>query len=773
MQLKKWIAAAALVAAAVSCGRKQLAEPAIPVDRALEARVEKTLSGMSLDDKVGQMVQLTITNILDESLSKIDTAKLNTVIGTYRIGSILNVARNKSNPTAATADLVREMQRVSMRELGIPCLYGLDMIHGASYLDEGTFFPQEIGMAATFNRSLVEAMGTAIGYESRAALVPWVFSPVMDLGRNACWSRAWESWGEDPYLSGEMSRTLVLADQGEDPNHIDKEHVATSIKHYLAYGVPLSGKDRTPAYVPYNELRERYFHPFKESIKAGALTLMVNSASINGMPVHANREFLTVWLKEQLNWDGMIVTDWADVNNLFTRERIAEDKVHALALAVNAGIDMIMDPYDVSCCADLKKAVEDGLVPMSRIDDAVRRILRLKYRLNLFEEPVWDTEGYELYREDFIAAAREAAIESEVLLKNDDAILPISKGSRILLTGPCAHSMRTLGGGWSYTWQGSRVEEFTEGYNTVYEALSAKFGAANVRYVPGVTFKEDGKWYEENEPQIAAAVAAARSADVIVACVGENSYCESPGNLDDLTLSQNQRDLVKALHKTGKPIVLVLNEGRPRVINDIEPLAKAVVDVMLPSNFGGDALAELLSGDANFSGKLPFTYPKNVNDLHTYDYKVSELVKTMEGMYDYDARMDVQWRFGDGLSYTTFAYSDLAVDKAEFVSGDVLTFTVNVTNTGSVAGKESVLLFSSDLVASLVPDNRRLRAFDKVSLEPGETRTVTLSVPADDLAFVGYDGRWRLEEGDFRIAVGSEYIMVHCKDTRIWETPNQ
>ena len=764
------VAAAATLAAAVSCGKA--GKTAIPRDASLERKIDRTMAGMSLDDKIGQMVQLTITSILDESQERIDTNKLNTVIGTYRIGSILNVARNKSNPIAATADLVREMQRVSMRELGIPCLYGLDMIHGASYVDEGTLFPQEIGMAATFNRSLVEAMGTAIGYESRAALVPWVFSPVMDLGRNACWSRHWESWGEDPYLSGEMSRVLVLADQGEDPNHIDKEHVATSIKHYLAYGVPLSGKDRTPAYIPYNELRERYFHPFKESIEAGALTLMVNSASINGMPVHANRELLTGWLKEELGWDGMIITDWADVDNLYNRERVAEDKVHALALAVNAGIDMIMDPYDVGCCADLRKAVDDGLVPKSRIDDAVRRILRLKYRLNLFEEPTWDTSGYELYREDFIAAAKQAAIESEVLLKND-GVLPLLPGTRILVTGPCGDSMRSLGGGWTYTWQGSNVDEFAGDYNSIFEALLWKFGEPNVRYVAGVEFDESGKWYEEKEPDFAPVLATASWADVIVACVGENSYCETPGNLDDLTLSENQRNLVKALSKTGKPIVLVLNEGRPRIISDIEPLCEAVVDIMLPSNFGGDALASLLSGEENFSGKLPFTYPRAVNDLHTYDYKVSELVKTMEGMYDYDAKMDVQWRFGDGLSYTTFAYSDFFVDKSEFAAGDVLTFSVKVTNTGSVAGKESVLLFSSDLVASLVPDNRRLRAFDKIDLAPGESKVVELKVPADDLAFVGYDGRWRLEEGDFRITVGTEHLMVRCTRTKVWDTPNK
>ena len=769
MRFKTTIAAAAvIVAAAVSCGKSRTS---IPRDASLERKIDRTMAGMTLDDKVGQMVQLTITNILDESRERIDTQKLNTVIGTYRIGSILNVARNKSNPTAVTANLVREMQRVSMRELGIPCLYGLDMIHGASYLDEGTLFPQEIGMAATFNRDLVQAMGTAIGYESRAALVPWVFSPVMDLGRHPCWSRHWESWGEDPYLSGEMSRVLVLADQGEDPNHIDREHVATCIKHYMAYGVPLSGKDRTPAYLPYNELRERYFHPFKESIEAGALSLMVNSSSINGLPVHANRELLTGWLKEDLGWDGMIITDWADVDNLYKRERVAEDKVHALALAVNAGIDMIMDPYDVACCADLKKAVEDGLVPMSRIDDAVRRILRLKYRLNLFDEPTWDTSDYQLYREDFIAAAKAAAVESEVLLKNE-GLLPLLPGTRILVTGPCGDSKRTLGGGWTYTWQGKNVGEFTESYNSIFDALLWKYGEPNVRYVAGVEFNENGKWYEELEPDFAPVLATAAWADVIVACVGENSYCETPGNLDDLTLSENQRNLVKALYKTGKPIVLVLNEGRPRIVSDIEPLCRAVIDILLPSNFGGDALASLLIGEENFSGKLPFTYPRAVNDLHTYDYKVSELVKTMEGMYDYDARMDVQWRFGDGLSYTTFAYSDLTVDKSSFAPGDVLTFSVKVTNTGDEAGKESVLLFSSDLVASLVPDNRRLRAFEKIDLAPGESKVVELKVAANDLAFVGYDGRWRLEEGDFRISVGSEHVMVRCTKTKVWDTPN-
>ncbi|MBR4821921.1 MAG: glycoside hydrolase family 3 C-terminal domain-containing protein [Bacteroidales bacterium] len=722
----------------------------------IEADVEKTLKGMDLDAKIGQMVQLNIDLVTDDN--GLDEAKMESVFGRWKIGSILNVYKGQAQTREKTAELIAGIQEASMKYIGIPCIYGLDMIHGASYLSEGTFFPQEINIAATFDTKHAASMGSVMAYETKAALCPWIFSPVMDLGRDPRWPRLWESFGEDAYLQSVMAVAETKA--------IQEEGVATCLKHYMAYGAPFTGKDRTPAILTEQDMREKYFRPFKECIEAGALSVMVNSASINGVPTHANKTLLTGWLKEGLHWDGLIVTDWADVNNLFTREHVAADRKEALALAINAGIDMVMDPYDTLCCADLKAAVEEKLIPMSRIDDAVRRVLRLKYRLGLFDNPVWDVDGFDKYAsEEFAAVAKLAALESEVLLKNE-GVLPIKKGARILVTGPCANYMRSLNGGWSYTWQGSSDAAYVDRFNTIYEALSAKFGKDKVRYVPGVEFDE-AFWQAEKNINIAAAAAAARQVDVVVACLGENSYCETPGNIDDLNLSSNQKELLKAVAASGKPVVLVLNEGRPRIIGDVEPLAKAVVDVMLPGNYGADALADLLSGDANFCGKLPFTYPKHVNSLHTYDYKVSEQVGVMVGEYNYDAVMDVQWPFGTGLSYTSFEYSDLKCNKDSFKSADVLDFEITVKNVGEVAGKEAVLLYSSDLVASLVPDVRRLRAFSKVDLQPGESAVVKLSVPAEELAFVGQDGKWHLEKGAFRFAAGKCSLTLNCTETTI------
>ena len=679
-----------------------------------------------------------------------------------------------SRPRAITAEQIKKIQDITMDELGIPMIYGLDMIHGATYLDDATFYPQEVNLAATFDRSYANMMGKVIAYESRAAMTPWVFSPVMDLSRNPCWPRVWESWGEDPYLQSEMSVAETIGAQGHDPNHIGLENVAVSIKHYLGYGATASGKDRTPAYVAPDDLREKYFRPFKDCMQAGALTLMVNSASINGVPVHASHEYLTEWAKEQLGWDGLAVTDWADINNLYTREHIAANRVEAVAAGINAGIDMIMDPYDPEVCKDIITAVNEKLIPMSRIDDAVRRVLRLKARLGLFENPVWNVDHYDKFAcKGFPANAYEAAVESMVLLKNEDNVLPIQAGKKILVTGPNANSMRTLNGGWSYTWQGD-ADNFASHHNTILEALKNVYGEKNVSYVAGVNYDMTPMmWDKEINIDIDAAVRAARNADIIVACIGENSYCETPGNINDLNLSSNQKELVKRLAKTGKPIVMVLNEGRPRIINDIEPLAKAVVDIMLPGNYGGDALASLIAGKENFSGRLPFTYSKYVNSLHTYDYKVSENVQTMGGLYNYDATMDVQWPFGAGLSYTSFEYSDLkSVSPVQFNAGELLSFEVTVKNTGNVKGKESVLLFSSDIVASKVPDVKRLRQFTKVELNPGESKTVRLEFPAHELAFVGHDGKWRLEKGEFRIACGTESMMIVCTATKVWDTPN-
>lgn len=756
-----------------SCGAGQTSgSSAIPEDKAVENKVESVLKKMTLEEKVGQMIQLTAGAFCTDDL--VDTAKVRHLVKEYKIGSFLNTFGPTSRPRAVTAEQIKKIQDITMEELGIPMVYGLDMIHGASYLDDATFYPQEVNLAATFDRSYAEMMGKVIAYESRAAMTPWVFSPVMDLSRNPSWPRVWESWGEDPYLQSEMSVAEVIGAQGSDPNHIGLENVAVSIKHYLGYGAASTGKDRTPAYIAPDDLREKYFRPFKDCMQAGALTMMVNSASINSVPVHASHEYLTEWAKEQLKWDGMAVTDWADINNLYTREHIAADRKEAVALGINAGIDMIMDPYDPEVCKDIIAAVNEKMIPMSRIDDAVRRVLRLKVRLGLFENPVWNVDNYDKFAcKEFQNNSYDAAVESMVLLKNEDNVLPISAGKKILVVGPNANSMRTLNGGWSYTWQGD-ADKFASQYNTIFEALQKVYGEKNVSYVAGVNYNmASRKWDKETDIDINAAVRAARKSDIIVACIGENTYCETPGNINDLNLSSNQKELVRSLAKTGKPIVMVLNEGRPRIINDIEPLAKAVVDIMLPGNYGGDALASLISGKENFSGRLPFTYSKYVNSLHTYDYKVSENVQTMDGLYNYDATMDVQWPFGAGLSYTSFEYSGLkSISPVQFNADDMLTFEVTVKNTGSVKGKEAVLLFSSDIIASKVPDVKRLRQFTKVELNPGESKIVRLEIPAHELAFVGHDGKWRLEKGQFRIACGSESMMIDCTETKVWDTPN-
>ncbi len=754
----------------------QTAKPAIPRDEQLEAKVEKTLAKMTLDEKIGQMLELNldIMGAYDASGKwKLNETMLDTCISKYKVGSLLNAPGTRAATVEQWQEWIRLIQKKSMKHIGIPDVFGLDHNHGVTYTQGGTLFPQPINIAASFNTELARTGAQVTAYESRAANCPWVYNPVTDLGRDPRWSRIWESFGEDPIVNARMAEAEIMGYQGNDHNHLSRYNVATSLKHYMGYGAPFTGKDRTPAYIAPNVLREKYFEPFKAAVQAGALTIMVNSASINGVPVHASYEYLTQWLKKDLNWDGMIVTDWADINNLFTRERVAKDKKDAIRIAINAGIDMSMDPYSVEFCILLKQLVNEGKVSQERIDDAVRRILRLKYRIGLFDQPNTGGKGYEKFgSQEHADLALRSAEETEILLKNED-VLPLAKGKKILLTGPNANQMRCLNGGWSYTWQGSKAEDLAEKYNTIYEALCNKYGQENVILNQGVTYNEKGQYWEENEPQIEKAVAAAAQADVIIACVGENSYCETPGNLTDLWMSENQRNLVKALAKTGKPIVLVLNEGRPRLIADIEPLAKAIVHIMLPGNYGGDALANLLAGDANFSAKLPYTYPKEINSLANYDYKVSEEVGTMAGAYNYDAKVSLQWPFGYGLSYTTFEYANLKVDKANFTADDVLTVTVDVKNTGSRAGKESVLLYSSDLIASIVPDNKRLRCFTKISLEPGETKTVTFTLPAKDLAFVGADGRWTLEEGDFLLRVARLTAPTTCTKTKVWNTPNK
>ena len=822
--MKKTILSMTMICAATMM---QAQKPAIPRDAVLEAKIEKTLAKMTLDEKIGQMLELnldiigkmTVENakvdrekvrsvmqqygrseaeikdllkmtdqqIIDKlggfpvdiyqgdtkRVWKLNEQMLDTLISKWKVGSILNAPGTKAPTVAQWQQWIQLIQKKSMKYLGIPDIYGLDHNHGVTYTQGGTLFPQPINLGASFNTKLARRGAEITAYESRAANCPWVYNPVVDLSRDPRWPRVYESFGEDAIVNSKMVTAEIKGYQGDDNNHIDQYHVGTSTKHYFAYGAPWTGKDRTPAYLSPQMIREKYFEPFKAAALAGTLTMMVNSASVNGVPVHASYEYLTKWLKEDLQWDGFLVTDWADINNLFSREHVAKDKKDAIRIAINAGIDMSMDPYSVEFCILLKELVQEGKVKMSRIDDAVRRILRAKYRLGLFEKPNTGGKGFEKFGSaEFAAASLKAAEESEVLLKNEGNILPLAKGKKILLTGPNANQMRCLHGGWSYTWQGSKAEELSEKYNTIYEALCNKYGKENIILEQGVTYNENGAYYDENEPQIDKAVAAADKADVIIACIGENSYTETPGNLNDLWLSANQRNLVKALAKTGKPIVMVLNEGRPRLIADIEPLAKAVVDILIPGNYGGDALANLLAGDANFSAKMPYTYPREINSLNTYDYKVSEEVGTMAGAYNYDAKVSLQWPFGYGISYTTYEYSNLKVDKKQFTAADVLTVSVDVKNTGAKAGKEAVLLYSSDLVASIVPDNKRLRDFTKIELQPGEVKTVTFQLPAKNLAFVGADGKWTLEEGDFILKVGNQTVGTACTQTKIWDEPN-
>ena len=751
--------------------------PVIKSDPKIEAQVEQTLKKLTLEEKIGQMMEL-VTDLFGANdkngVFYIDEHKTDSILSRYKIGSILN-APNTCAPTAKQWEkYIAQIQKISMKRIGIPCVFGLDQNHGSTYTQGGTLFPQNINVAATFNREIARRSAEATAYETRAVSVPWTYSPTVDLGRDARWPRIWENFGEDCYLSSEMGKAMVYGFQGEDPNNIDQYHIATSMKHFMGYGVPWTGKDRTPAYISPADLREKHFAPFLAGLQAGALTVMVNSASVNGVPMHANKDILTGWLKEETGWDGVLITDWADINNLYTREMVAKDKKDALRIAINAGIDMIMEPYSCDACGYLVELVKEGKIPMSRIDDACRRVLRMKYRLDLFKNPTQKLKNYPKFGgEEFAKLALEGATESMVLLKNEGNILPLQHGKKILLTGPNANQMRCLNGGWSYTWQGHRADEFAGKYNTIYEAFCNEYGKENVILNQGVTYNEKGKYWEENEPQIQEAVAAAKDADVIVACIGENSYTETPGNLTDLWLSENQRNLVKALAQTGKPVILVLNEGRPRLIADIEPLAQGIINILIPGNMGGDALANLVSGKSNFSGKMPYTYPKEINSLANYDFKKSEEVGTMEGAYDYNAKITQQWGFGYGLSYTSYKYSNLKVSQSDFRHGDIIKVSVDVKNTGKVAGKESVLLFSSDLIASIVPDGRRLRAFDKVELQPGETKTMTFELKADDLAFVGWNGKWRLEEGDFKLMIADQSADIHCTDTYQWPTANR
>ncbi len=713
-----------------------------------EAKVKALLATMSLEDKCGEMTQLTIDMIsvgspynLTEP-HQIDKVKLKQVLVDLKVGSILN-AGGHAYSQKHWHEIMNSIQDIATKEKksGIPVLYGIDAIHGTNYTSDATLYPQQLGLAATWNPGLVTKLGKMTAYETRASAIPWTFSPVLDLGRDPRWPRFWEGFGEDPTLAGIMGAAMTEGYQGKDVSN--KYQVAACLKHFLGYSMPVTGKDRTSAWIPPRQMEQYVIPPFKAAIDAGIVSVMINSGDINGIPVHTDPKILIDLLRNDLGFKGVAVSDWEDILLLVSRHRVAKDHKEAIKMAINAGVDMSMVPLDLKFPVLLKELVEEGEIPMSRIDEAVGRILTMKFQLGLFDKTHYPMSDYpDFGSKKHMQLAMDAALESITLLKNDDNILPLSKTAKVLVTGPNANSLNVLNGGWTNTWQGDRPEFNTKGKFTILEAIQNKIGKNNVTYVEGAKLEE--------VVNIDEAVAAAKNVDVVVLCLGEKTYTEIVGNMDDLNLSKAQIELAERLTATGKPVILVLAEGRPRIVSAFEDKMKAAIMLYLPGNEGAPALAEILFGDANPSGKLPFTYPRFANTLIPYYHVGTDLVKSDFSMNAFNP----QWEFGHGLSYTSFAYSDLAMSKASIGTTGDFEVSVKVTNTGKRDGMEVVQLYTTDKVASVAPSVKVLRKFEKISLKAGESRTVSFKLNAKDLAFVGRDNKWVVEPGDFEVHVG-------------------
>ncbi len=713
----------------------------------IDAKVDQLLNEMTVAEKVGQMTQIAIDFISNageaqgQDALQLDPARMELVIQKYHVGSILNVGTH-AHSVAKWHEIITAIQDMALQKtrLRIPVIYGIDAVHGANYTRDATLFPQAISMAATWNPELLKKTAEITALETRASGIPWNFNPVLDSGRQPLWPRLWETFGEDAYLASILGVAYVKGLEGDSNDISAPDKVAACLKHYIGYGTPVTGKDRTPAWIPDHYLRQYHLPPYAAAIAAGAHTLMPNSGDVNGVPVHASHYLLTELLRGELGFEGVVISDWADITNLHTRHRVAANNKEAVRLAVMAGVDMSMVPTDLSFPDALIELVQEGSVPMERIDEAVRRILTLKYRLGLFERPYPDKSLQAQFASPAAAAVNlQAAREAMILLKNDNRTLPLRKSLKVLVTGPNAERLSPLNSGWTITWQGNREELYPKDKWTVRKAIEAKIGKANVAYVQGATV--------DRETGIAAAVKAAKKADVVVACLGEDAYCETPGNITDLTLPEAQLNLVKALQATGKPVVLVLIEGRPRIIRSIVEDSRAIVLAFLPGLEGGRAIADVLFGDANPGGKLPVTYPRHPNDLVLYDHVLAENTGGT-------SRYHPQWPFGFGLSYTTFAYSDLRLDKQNVPRGETVTAQITVKNTGQMAGKETVQLYLSDVVASITPPNRRLQGFEKIDLAPGESKTVSFTLGEAAMSFVGLDGKPVVEPGQFKVSVG-------------------
>ncbi len=735
-----------------------------------EQKINVFLKQMTLEEKVGQMAQVTldVLGVDGATTFKLDDKKVADAVLKYKLGSVLNTSNNKAMSTAAWNGVVSQLQKsATSSRMKIPLIYGFDAIHGATYVADATLFPQPIAQAATWNRSLVRKAAEVTAYESKATGVAWNFSPVLDLGVNSSWARIWETFGEDPFLVSQMGVQTI---EGYQNPIGGKTQILACLKHYMGYSDPKTGKDRTNAWLPEHYLREYHMPSFRAGVKAGARTVMVNSALINGIPTHINKYLLTDVLKKELGFTGFVVTDWQDIENVFKRDKIVGSNKEALMLAINAGIDMAMIPYDYKTFFnDLISLVKENKVPISRIDDAVTRILRVKFELNLFEVPYSNNAEYPNFASSVSEkVSYDAAAESITLLKNKNNMLPISSTAKVLVTGPNSNSMRTLNGGWTYSWQGEKTEMFASKYNTIYEAFQQKMGSEQVRFSQGVAYKMEGKYFEDSVVDFNDVKAQAANVDYIILCLGENSYTEKPGDLNDLNLSDNQIELAKVAISTGKPVILILNEGRPRNISRLEPLVSSIIDIYIPGNYGGDALADIVIGKINPSGKLPITYPRYVNALTNYIHKPSDEQSNPQGAYDYSADYNPQYDFGFGLSYTTFQYSDLTVDKSSYAATDEIVVSFKVKNTGTRAGKEAFQIYVSDLVASLTPDVKRLREFDKVELNAGEEKLIRMTIPVKDLGFINTNNKLTIEKGAFVIKVSNLTKEINITNNKTW-----
>ena len=730
----------------------------------IDKKADDILSKMTLEEKVGQMTQINLTVIAkgpnkwsSSFPMEIDEKKANKALVDFKVGSVLNTINNTAQKPSVWFKNISKIQDIAMKNtnLGIPVIYGIDAIHGTTYTDGATMFPQQITTAASWNPENAYNMALVCAYETRASSIPWNFSPVLDLGLDPRFSRQFESFGEDPLMVERFGVEMIKGYQGLNNDISNKYSVAACMKHFVGYHATISGKDRTPAYIPDNVLKEYHIEPFKKAIEAGAKTIMINSGLINGLPVHADYNLMINVLRNELGFEGVILTDWEDIRKLHDRDKVADSQKEAVKMAINAGIDMSMVPYEYeNFINNLKDLVNEGEVSIERIDDAVKRILKLKLELDLFENPVTNYEEYSDFgSKKHHQLAYKAASESITLLKNNDNILPIKGNPRILVAGPNGNNMRTLNGAWTYSWQGDLTDQFAGEFNTIYEAIANNYGKNNVKYVSGVSYKENGSYYDMVEDNINLAVREAKNSDYVVLCLGESTYTEKPGDLNDLTLHHLQLKLAKELAKTGKPIILILNLGRPRLISDIEALMSAVVNVYLPGNFGGDALSDIISGNVNPSGKLPYTYPLYPNSLLPYYYKPSEVQNNAQGAYNYVGEVNNLYDFGFGLSYSEFVYSNLKINKEEFNSSDTIKVSVNIENTSEIDGFETIQLYSSDLYASITPDIKRLRDFSKVEIKAGETKTIIFDLPVNNLAFVNLNNDYIVEPGKFKLTI--------------------